>query len=74
LGSVLLLVVTGCAVAVRVALRNFFYPLAIAWAVTAIAVQQSGKTMLVVTAAASVVICLITAGSFVTSLRTFQSE
>lgn len=73
-GSVLLLVATGCGVAVRVALRNFFFPLAIAWAVTAIAVEQSGKTMLVVTAAVSVVICLITAGSFVTSLRTFQSE
>jgi hypothetical protein len=62
------------AVIVRVKLQNFFYPLAVAWGVTAIAVKQSGNTPIVVAAALAAVICLVTAGSFVVNLRDSTSE
>lgn len=53
---------------IRFSLRNYIYPIAIAWAVTAIAVKQSGQTAIVVTAAVVVVACLIAALSFVVGL------
>ena len=62
------------AVIVRVKLQNFFYPLAVAWGVTAIAVKQSGNTPIVVAAALAAVICLVTAGSFVVNLRDSTGE
>lgn len=74
LASVLILLAAGSAVLVRVALRNFFYSLAVAWAVTAIAVKQSGNTPIVVSAAIGVVVCLVTTGSFVTGLKDSTSE
>lgn len=74
LGSVLILFAAVCAVVVRLKLLNFFYPLAIAWALTGIAVKQSGNTAIVVSAAVGVVICLITTGSFVVNLRDSTSE
>jgi len=73
-GLVLILVAAACAVVVRVKLWNFFYPLAIAWALTAIAVKQSGDTAIVGSAALGVVICLVTTGSFVVNLRDSTSE
>ena len=72
--SALVLTAAVCAVIVRVKLWNFFYPLAIAWALTAIAVKQSGNTAIVVSAALGVVICLVTTGSFVVNLRDSTSE
>ena len=74
LASVLIAVAVGSAVAVRAKLRNFFYPLAIAWALTAIAVKQSANTAIVVAAAFGVVICLVTTGSFVVNLKDSTSE
>lgn len=70
------LIVTGAlsAIVVRIGLRNFFYPLAMAWALTAIAIKQSGNTAIVVSAAFGVVICLVTTGSFVVHLRDSTSE
>lgn len=65
----LILLATGLAVAVRWKLTNYFYPLAIAWALTAIAVKQSGQTAIVAAAAVGVVACLIAAASFVMGLR-----
>lgn len=62
------------AVIVRVKLQNFFYPLAVAWGVTAIAVKQSGNTPIVVAAAIAVIVGLITAGTFVVNLRDSTSE
>jgi hypothetical protein len=56
---------TAMAVFVRYAFRNFLYPLAIAWAATAIAVKQSGNTAVVVAAAICVVVSLIMSISFV---------
>lgn len=60
-------------IVIRVRLTNYLYPLAIAWAVTAIAVKQSGHTALVVTAAITVVACLIAALSFVMNLRSSET-
>lgn len=74
LGSALILVAAGCAIVVRLKLWNFFYPLAIAWALTAIAVKQSGNTAIVAFAALGVVVCLVTTGSFVVLLRDSTSE
>lgn len=74
LAVTLILTAALAAVIVRVKLQNFFYPLAVAWAVTAIAVKQSGTTAIVAAAAAAVVTCLITAGSFVVNLKDSTSE
>ena len=52
-------------VLVSLKLTNYFYPLAIAWALTAIAVKQSGKTLIVASCAVAVIVCLIAAISFV---------
>lgn len=74
LASILILFAAACAVVVRLKLWNFFYPLAIAWALTAIAIKQSGNTAIVVSAALGVVVCLVTTGSFVVNLRDSTSE
>lgn len=64
----LLLVAAALGVIIRIKLTNYFYPLAIAWALTAIAVKQSGKTLIVVAAAIGVIACLIAAISFVMNM------
>lgn len=74
LASLLIVIATACAVLVRVKWWNFFYPLAVAWALTAIAVNQSGNTPIVVAAAFGVVICFVTTGSFVVNLKDSTSE
>jgi hypothetical protein len=68
MGAGLLLVAGALGVFVRIKITNYFYPLAIAWALTAIAVKQSGKTLIVAAAAIGVVACLIAAASFVMSM------
>lgn len=68
LGSVLLVTGAVTAIVVRIKFGNFFFPLSIAWAATAIAIENS-ETMLVVVAALVVVWCLVTTGSFVTTLK-----
>jgi len=74
LGIVLMVLAVGSTVVVRLKLKNYLYPLAIAWALTAIAVKQSGNTAIVVVCAAGVVIALVTAGSFVVDLKGSTSE
>jgi len=59
---------------VRWKLNNFIYPLAVAWALTAIAVKQGGNTAIVVAAAFGTVMSLVTSGSIVTSLKDSTSE
>lgn len=66
--AVLLLAAAAVGVLVRVKLANYLYPLAIAWALTAIAVKQSGNTIIVIAAALGVVACLVSALSFVVNL------
>jgi hypothetical protein len=70
----LMLWVAVMAIVVRVKLVNYFYPLAVAWALTAIAVKQSGKTAIVVAAAIGVVACLIASATFVMSLRSSEDR
>ncbi|MFN0277897.1 MAG: TspO/MBR family protein [Pyrinomonadaceae bacterium] len=74
LGAVLIILAAVLAVIVRLKLRNYFYPLAIAWALTAIAIKQTTNTAIVVAAAIGVVTCLITAGTFVVNLKDSTSE
>lgn len=65
----LILLAAALGVAIRKWLTNYLYPLAIAWALTAIAVRQSGHTLIVAAAAVGVVACLIASLSFVMNLR-----
>ncbi len=65
LGVTALSIALIAGVAARITLRNFTFPLAIAWAATAIAVKQSGNTAIVVAAAICVIVSLVMAISFV---------
>ena len=61
LSAILIVVAVGLGILIRFKLGVFAYPLAIAWALTAIAVKQSGKTAIVVCAAFGVIFLLISA-------------
>lgn len=78
LGVVLILLAGALGVVARVRLKNYFYPLAVAWGLAAIAVKQSVHTLIVVAAAVGVVACLIAAASFVVNLpsstKTFEAD
>ncbi len=65
LGALFILFAAVLAVIVRFGLKNYVYPLAVAWAATAIAVKQSGNTAIVAAASVCVIICLVMAVSFV---------
>jgi len=65
----LVVIAASIAVLVRLKLTSYFYPLAVAWALTAIAVKQSGHTVIVTVAAFGVIACLIASLSFVMNLR-----
>lgn len=66
IGCILLAAALG--VIMRMKLNNDLYPLAVAWALTAIGVKQSGQTLIVVAAALGTVACLIATLSFVVNL------
>jgi hypothetical protein len=68
LGAAFIFLAGILGVLIRIRLTNYFYPLAIAWALTAIAVKQSGKTLIVATAAVAVIACLIATVSFVMTM------
>ena len=74
LGAALLLIATALGVIIRFKLNNPFYPLAIAWALTAIAVKQSGQTLIVASAAVGVIILLIAALSFLVNMNKTNDE
>ena len=65
---ILILLAAGLGIWLRIASSNYLHPMAIAWALTAIAVKQSGNTPIVVACAAGVVGCLIAGFSFVVKL------
>lgn len=65
LGTGLILLAAAFGALASVKLTNYFYPLAIAWAVTAIAVGQSKHVLIVVAAALACVVSLFSALSFV---------
>ena len=73
-GAGLLIVAAILGVIIRWKLSNSFYPLAIAWALTAIAVKQSGQTLIVVSAAFGVIACLIAALSFVMNMNSSANK
>jgi len=68
-GVSLILLAAVIAIVVRIKLTTYLYPLAIAWALTAIAVKQSGQTLIVTAAAFGVIACLIASISFVMNLK-----
>ncbi len=74
LGAALLLIATALGVIIRFKLNNPFYPLAIAWALTAIAVKQSGQTLIVASAAVGVITLLIAALSFLVNMNKTNDE
>ena len=73
-GVILILFAAAMGVLVRIKLSNCVYPLAIAWALTAIAVKQSGQTLIVVAAAVGVIACLIACLSFVINLPSSETR
>lgn len=73
-GAGLVLSATALAIIIRFRLDNVFYPLAVAWALTAIAVKQSGQTLIVASAAVSVNILLIVALTFLIKLPSNSSK
>lgn len=73
-GTALVLLAAAFGVFIRVRLTNYFVPLAITWALTAIAIKQSGKTLIVSAAAVGVVACLIATFSFVMNLKSSTNE
>jgi len=74
LSAVLILVAIVLGVVIRFKLVNVFYPLAIAWALTAIAVKQSGQTLIVASAAVGVIVLLIAALSFLVNIKSSNNE
>jgi hypothetical protein len=74
LGAGLVLIATALGIIIRFKLNNVFYSLAIAWALTAIAVEQSGQTLIVASAAVSVNILLIVTLTFLINLRSSSSS
>ncbi len=74
LGAGLVLIATVLGIIIRFKLNNVFYSLAIAWALTAIAVKQSGQTLIVASAAVSVNILLIVTLTFLINLRSSSSS
>ncbi len=64
LACALIAIAAAFGVIFRQILSNSAYPLAIAWALTAIGVAQSGKTAIVIFAAFGTITCLLSALSF----------
>ena len=73
-GCICIVLAAALAVIVRWKLTNYLYPLAVAWALTAIAVKQGGNTPIILAAAFGAVTCLVTAGTIVTNLKDSTSE
>jgi hypothetical protein len=73
-GIVLVLVAAAIGVMYRVFFFNYVAPVAVAWALTAIAVKQSLQTLVVAAAAIGVIACLIAALSFVLNLSSSSDE
>lgn len=73
-GAGLVLIATALGIIIRFKLNNVFYSLAIAWALTAIAVKQSGQTLIVASAAVAVNILLIVTLTFLINLRSSSSN
>ena len=71
---ILILLAAGIGIWMRARHSNYLHPLAVAWALTAIAVKQSGNTPIVVACAIGVVGCLIAGFSFVVRLPSHSTR
>jgi hypothetical protein len=74
LSSILIVGAAVLGILIRFKLAIFAYPLAIAWALTAIAVKQSGKTAIVVCAAFGVIALLVSALTAFLQLNSQSNE
>lgn len=63
-GAALMFIAATLGVIICLRLKNYSYPLAIAWALTAIAIKNGEQTLIVASAAVGVGACLIVALSF----------
>jgi purine-cytosine permease-like protein len=70
--SILIALVTILGIIMRIKLAIYVFPLPVAWALTAIAVEQSGKTPIVATAAFGVIFSLVAALSFVMDMKSSE--
>jgi translocator protein len=68
LGVILIVLAASLGVAARIKLTDYFFPLAVAWALAAIAVKQGVHTWIVLASAFGVIASLIAAASFVANL------
>ena len=69
----LILFAATLSVIVRFRMSNYLYPLAVAWALTAVGVEQSGKTLVVTAAAFGTIACLIATLTLVVNLPSSQT-
>lgn len=74
IGTVLVLLAAAIGVAERIKLADYFFPLAVAWALGAIAVAQGVHTLVVAACAVGVIACLIAAASFVVTLPGYEDR
>ncbi len=74
LAAALILTAIALGIIIRFKLNSVFYPLAIAWALTAIAVKQSGQTLTVASAAVGVNVLIIVALTFLVNMRSSSSN
>ncbi len=72
IASLLIAFATILGIIIRIKLAIYVFPLPVAWALTAIAVQQSGKTPIVATAAFGVIFSLVAALSFVMDMKSSE--
>lgn len=73
LGVIAIVIASAIGLLVALKLKNYMYPLAVAWALTAIAVKQSGNTGVVVASAVGVIVTLLAALSFIIYLPTAET-
>ena len=74
IGCSLMLVAGVIGVTVRFGLRNYIYPLGIAWATLAIALGQEMRNPVMLGAIVAFVACLIASGSFIMDMRDSRSN
>lgn len=69
IGALLMVVAGIIAVAVRFAMKNYFFPLAITWAALMIAIGNSANLPVTIGASVAVVFSLISAGLFIMDMK-----
>lgn len=69
IGSLLLVVAGLIAIAIRFSMKNYFFPLAIAWAALNIGIENSANLTVTIGATVAIVFSLISAGLFVIDMK-----